>query len=758
MYFFRGIKKSGCLYVANSFIMVFLILFSISIRTSNSAELQFVDKTFEAGLSYPFSPSFGLSWGDFNDDNLVDLYIRNHQNPPSLYKNLGNGLFEDVTESAGLNFTEDFHGASWGDFDNDNDSDLYQTIGAARGLIIKSNFLFRNEGDGTFIDIAESAGVVDPKGRGRTPVWFDYNHDGKLDLFICNGKRADAPSVLFRNNGADSFTDVTESARLSGIDRATGAFVADIDGDKMLDLVLSQPAGVRLYSNNGDGTFNEITDTSGLENVENVSELALGDYDNDGDVDIFVCRGVHGNTDAYEAKDDKLYYQLNVNSSSMKGLDFQVIDSTMVEFDLYKDNFVVKPAMVYIGSDEYHPDQTPFVLDAELVQNNGEPLVESSGIYIWFDPNDNYWHIRYFLFESDRIFAGGAEITTPGSMGEVYPINFEIDLNNYTNILFANLGDGRFVDTSDGAGISNDFGNASSAVFADFDNDSDLDLYVVYTGILFNENNRLYENDGQGHFIDVAQITGAQAAVQGRGESVAVADYNNDGFMDVMILNGLGGAPFSLGQRVLLANQKTDNNWIQIKLVGRISNCDGIGSIVTLKSGPLELTRQQTGGMHRASQNWQVLHFGLKNETVVDRVTVRWPSGIIQQLSDIGSNQRLTVEEPIISLSLLPDTPTVLQGGFLGVQATVTNYTNEDQSFIFASNVILPNGSTNPSPPDLLLGPQWVILAPYETKNRHITHDIPICAPLGTYIYNGYIGKGLQDIWNECHFDFTVTP
>jgi len=748
--------KSNIFFVVPIYFIILTAPLFVDIPKVYSIELRFVDKTVEAGLSYPLSPSFGLSWGDFNGDNFIDLHIRNHENPPSLYQNSGNGSFEDITNQAGLCFSVDFHGASWGDFDNDGDLDLYQETGAARGTITKTNYLFKNEGNGLFVDIAGPAGVVDPRGRGRTPVWFDYNHDGKLDLFISNGKLADAPSVLFRNDGADSFTDVTESARLNGIERAIGAYVADINVDEFIDLIISN-GKIIIFSNNGDSTFNNITYSSGLSNVENVQDLALGDYDNDGDVDIFVCRGTSGSIDAYEGQDSILYYQLMAKNFE-KGFDFQVNDSLLVQFDLYKDHVNVNPNIVCIGPDKYHPDDIPFFLDAENPQNQGEPIVEDSGIYIWFDLDDGYWHIRYFLSESTTIFAASGEISTSGSIGQVHPVSLEIDSNSYTNKLFQNLGDGKFVDVTDMVGIGDDFGNASSAVFADFDNDGDLDLYVVYTGILFNENNRLYENDGQGYFIDVAQITGAQAAVQGRGESVAVADYNNDGFMDVMILNGLGGAPFSLGQRVLLENQKTGNNWIQINLTGRISNHDGLGSIISLEAGSLMLTKQQTGGMHCFSQNSQVLQFGLGDEMMVDKITVRWPSGIVQQLSNIDVNQRLVVEEPSVSLTLSADTLTVPQGGVLGIQVTATNHANENQNFIFATNVTLPNGKVYPNPPDAFFGPQWVTLAPYETKHRHISHDIPIYAPLGAYIYNGYVGKGLQDIWNECHFDFTVTP
>ena len=298
-----------------------------------------------------------------------------------------------------------------------------------------------------------------------------------------------------------------------------------------------------------------------------------------------------------------------------------------------------------------------------------------------------------------------------------------------------------------------------SSAFSDFDNDSDLDLYVVYTEGLYNESNRLYENDGKGCFVDIAEVAGAQAQVEGRGESVAVADYNNDGFMDIMVLNGAGEAPFGMGQRVLLENQKTDNNWIQLELRGTISNRNGIGAAASLDAGSLRLVRQQTGGMHRVSQNSQILQFGLGDKASVDNITIYWPNGIVQQISDVAANQRIVCEESNVSLSLVPDNFVLHRGETLRVKVTATNYSDEDQSFMFASNVSLPLGiSIYPPYPDFLFGPQWVTLTPHATKEKYITHDIPASAPLGDYVYNGFIGKGQWNILNESHFKFAVKP
>ncbi|MFX0195071.1 MAG: CRTAC1 family protein [Candidatus Hodarchaeota archaeon] len=743
------------------FSVVLATLFVTNLPNASSTDLQFVDKTVEAGLSYPLTQSYGLSWGDFNNDNMIDLHIRNHGKPPSLYKNLGNGIFKDVTNEIDLDFYADFHGASWGDFDNDGDLDLYQALGADHGQGTKANFLYKNQDSVLFADIAGSAGVQDPKGRGRTPLWFDYDRDGNLDLFVANAQRVDASSVLFRNDGNDSFTNVTESAGVKALRSDVGAYVADINGDAVMDLIVSSPnGGISLYSNNGDGTFGRITEGSGLAQIRGVNDLALGDYDNDGDVDIFACRGASGASDSYVVENDSLYYRLMARDK-VKGFDFEATNSSIVEFDLYVEHTRIPPSYVYIGAVRYHPDNVPLSLDAASTENHGEPTLTEPGIYIWFDMLDEYWHIRYLRDEVTAVYTLAGVISTPGSLGQVSPVNLEFDLKTYRNRLYKNSGRGYFTDVTNKAGLAQDFGNATSGVFSDFDNDGDLDLYVVYTGErgIFNEINKLYENNGEGRFSDVAASVGAQAFVEGRGQSVAVADYNNDGFMDLMILNGGGEAPFGWGERVLLENQTNSNNWIQIKAVGNTSNRDGVGCIVNLEAGPLRLTRQQTGGMHRISQNSQVLQFGLGKETIVDEILVHWPSGIGQRIVNVSSNQRLVVEEPepTVSLSLFPDAFAVPRGGVLEVQVVATNHTNESQGFLLGTNVNLPNGDVHPPLPDLLFGPRWRRLAPYETKYWLLTHEIPRSAPTGKYIYNGAIGKQPWTRWNEDHFQFRIT-
>jgi hypothetical protein len=186
-----------------------------------------------------------------------------------------------------------------------------------------------------------------------------------------------------------------------------------------------------------------------------------------------------------------------------------------------------------------------------------------------------------------------------------------------------------------------------SVAAGDFDNDMDVDLYLVCTGPVENIPNRLYENYGKGHFRLVPEAGGAAGSKLGRGDVVAVADYDRDGFLDLFVTNGADpSSPFvDEGPYQLFRNQGNGNHWVQIDLQGTVSNRDGIGASVIVEAGGVVQRRGQGGGMHRFTQDHQRIHFGLGKHQSVDRLTIRWPSGSVQQLQNIAADQILTVRE-----------------------------------------------------------------------------------------------------------------
>jgi hypothetical protein len=173
----------------------------------------------------------------------------------------------------------------------------------------------------------------------------------------------------------------------------------------------------------------------------------------------------------------------------------------------------------------------------------------------------------------------------------------------------------------------------------------DVDLYLVCRGQVNNLPNILLENDGHGVFTVVPQAGGAEGSTLGKGEAAAVADYDNDGFLDIAITNGSGEPPFDNGPYQLFHNKGNGNHWLELDLRGVSSNRDGGGAKVILTVGGVSQLREQDNGVHRLSQNSQRLHFGLAQNKAASKVVVYWPSGTVQTLSNVPADQILQVSE-----------------------------------------------------------------------------------------------------------------
>ncbi len=287
----------------------------------NNGDGSFSDVTHGAGLATPAYPSQSAAWADYDNDGDLDLFSCNESMPESrdesaaiifpsqLFENDGEGVFTDVALRAGVANMRYCKGSAWGDYDNDGDQDLYLSNYA------DENRLYRNNGDGTFTDVARELGVTDP--IESFPAWFwDYDNDGWLDLFVA-GYARDIDSVaadylglpsngarprLYRNTGASGvgggFEDVTARVGLDDVNQNMGANFGDFDNDGYPDLYLGTgfPAFNALapnvaYRNDGGGSFSNVTFSAGLGHIQKGHGIAFGDLDRDGDQDIFVQVG-----------------------------------------------------------------------------------------------------------------------------------------------------------------------------------------------------------------------------------------------------------------------------------------------------------------------------------------------------------------------------------------------------------------------------------------------------------------------------------
>jgi hypothetical protein len=536
----------------------------------------------------------GLAVGDYDNDAHEDVYFLNQHGSNALYRNVGNGSFVDVTAKAGVGIGDRISvGATFADYDNDGWADLFVT--STRG----GNLLFHNRGDGTFEDVTAKAGVRHV-GHSQTPVFFDYDNDGDLDLYVTNtaqwttdvfdftggnyegkaslGSLMTSPresNILYRNNGDGTFTDATSAAGLRGRGWGGDVAVFDYDEDGFLDLFVPSMFGRgQLYRNGGNGSFSDVT----AETLGRTSHGAIGskvfDYDGDGRLDLFV---------------------VDMHSDMWMGL-----DSRHQSFDAAK--------------------QTQ---NRRFLSPNGPSVNEG-------DPD--------FIRKQRRQFA---------LEGEKY------DELLFGNALHRNLGDGKFTETAVTAGLETlwPWGIATG----DYDNDGDEDVFIT-SGMgypFYYWPNQLMMNNGNGTFRERASALGVEPPTGGiyqeqnvagkraarSSRSAAVADFDQDGRLDI-VTNNFNDRPY------YFANRFPRQKYVALKLRGTSSNRDAIGALVRLRVGKTVMVQQVNPAGGYLAQSSRVLHFGLGDRTKVDRIEIRWPRGIVQTLENPALNTVLQIQEP----------------------------------------------------------------------------------------------------------------
>lgn len=610
------------------------------------SEIVFKDITSISGIDYTGS-SWSGGWRDYNNDGHVDLWVSNHGGKPSLYINNGDGSFSNgaafITNSA----VRDGHGVAWADLDNDGDAELIEIVGAALGTGKAGNQLFINE-DNKLIESTKKTGLGYPLGRGRVPLWLDYDQDGLLDILIMNQTREDnkAPSALFHNKQG-YFSDHSSIAGLEIGKTSNDAFaiLSNISDTLPMELLIFG-SGPTRYSPRAfqidDGKFSEISEAIFQKKTSDVFDAVTADFNGDVRTDIFLNRYKY-TSKIVKMEDD--YYRVGIFNTGafIRGLDF-VTDGDLklsvhlptIKWDFSdvfagKNSISLQPVNRRILSGDLLISTT----DEEIL---GEPdLTETRkrGVYVWYEPETTTWHLRFTskswaflqleILSSERIDnvkAWGFEPTSP-----LQPLLLLSQESGYQEEFLGK------------------FPSCPSAAVADFDNDMDIDLYLVCTESVANTPNLLYLNDGKGK-LKKHKNHGAEGSVIGIGNKAMIADYNNDGFPDIFVTNGLGVAsPINQGPYQLFKNTGNSNHWLKIKLEGTKSNRDGIGAAVLLRAGDKTQLREQNGKTHYGAQDDIILHFGLGSNTLVDKITVLWPSGKIQTLDNIKSDQLLHIKE-----------------------------------------------------------------------------------------------------------------
>ena len=482
-------------------------------------------------------------------------------------------------------------------------------------------------------------------------VWLDYNNDGFVDLYVVSGKPLEAgihpyplkqqPAVaphnhLYKNNGNGTFTDVTGSAGVAANLYGIAAVAADFDDDGFVDLFVTGYGQAILYRNKGDGTFEYVTTKAGI-NVDGWSiSSAWLDYDRDGCVDLFVGRYV---------RFDPEYRSFYPADNYPGPLDYEA-DTSRLYHNNCNGTFTDVTDKSGIGA---YKGRAMGVTAAD-VDGDGYPDI--------FVANDK---TESFLFRNkhdgtfeeiggDRGVAYGQNGENTSAMGPVFADvdgDGRVDLwvtDSKYNRLMRNTGGNGFEDIGPSSGIS-----AASAQYTswgtgvyDFDNDGWLDILIFHGGLvhMVPQEQSVFRGLGKGKFADVSREAGAPIESKTVSRGACFADYDNDGRIDAFVQN-LGGR----GTLLHNASENT-NHWLTVKLIGRKSNRDGIGAHLELLAAGRKQIAERVAGSGYLSQDDGRIHFGLGTAAKADKLTVHWPSGRDQVVENPPLDHVLTVEEP----------------------------------------------------------------------------------------------------------------
>lgn len=532
----------------------------------------------------------GVAVGDCDGDGKEDIYFVNQLGKNALYRNRGDGTFEDITDKAGVALGDRICvAATFADYDNDTHLDLYVT--STRG----GNVLFRNLGNGKFADVTKEAGVA-LVAHSQTAAFFDFDNDGLLDLFVTNTAEWTLPqldpisryypgfadfwemaaspkesNVLYRNSGDGKFTDVTAKAGLKGEGWGGDVAIFDFDGDGRLDLFVTNMFGAnQLYRNNPDGAFTDVTKAT----LGKTSWGAIGakafDYNNDGTLDLLIA-DMHSDmwlrslqdaeTIAKAKKYAKTRFRYVTGPYAAGGTDAMELR--------FVESFDIRYQDVLFGN----------TLFRGKAKGGFEEIAETANLETFWP-----WGIGTGDFDND----GFEDVFFPSGMG--YPYFY------WPNALMMNNRDGTFADRSEALGI---------------------------------------EPPARGINLD-EKIGGKPAARSSR--CVAVADFDNDGRLD-LVTNNFNDKPY------FFANRLPKKNWLALRLQGTKSNRDAVGALVTIKVGQETLVRQVHAAGGYLSHSSRTAHFGLGDRTAVEEVSIRWPSGHEQTLARPELNRLHTVVE-----------------------------------------------------------------------------------------------------------------
>ena len=539
------------------------------------------------------------------------------------------------------------------------------TVGASAG-----------EPGGSFVDITQKSGIsfrykpshtskkylLETMGPGV--ALFDYDNDGRLDVYLVNGARLADPTAkrtipaktgpeywnrLYHQKADGTFEDVTTKAGLQGAGYGMGVAVADYDNDGFEDLYVTAYGTNKLYHNNGNGTFTDVTEKSGTAGGGWSTSAAWVDLDADGFVDLVVLRYVEWDFDDVWCGEHREGYRAYCHPDFFKPIAPLVFhnnkDGTFTEVSQRLG--LSKPGKgLGIAIADYDRDGRIDLFVANdsipefLYHNKGAGTFEEVGL------------VSQVAVDIDGRTYAGMGIDFADYNNDGWPDIVVTDLANQRYALYQNTKDGSFeyATSSTGLGPMTVSHSGWGVRFFDYDNDGWKDLLIAQghdldtieltsPNLRYREPMLLAHNTGRG-FVDVSAKSGNVFSAPWVARGMAIGDMDNDGRMDAVVTTNDGPV------YVLHNETKTANHWIQLMLVGHRSNRDGIGAEITITTATgSQYATVSTASSYLSASDKRV-HFGLGKDPSLQKIEVRWPSGVRQTLKDVRGDQILQVDEP----------------------------------------------------------------------------------------------------------------
>jgi hypothetical protein len=520
----------------------------------------------------------------------------------------------------------------------------------------------------TFTDVTEESGVTFRHEDGRSykkyfvetlgsgVALFDYDNDNAVDIYVVNGTNLDSSDAvpeamnrLYRNDGTGRFVDVTEASGVGHRGYGVGVCVGDYDNDGWLDMYVTNFSANVLYRNNGDGTFTDRTAAAGVQALDWSAGCAFADVDADGDLDLYVANYVNFSVETHtpcRVNGILVYCSPRVYDGVKDIFFLNNGDGTFTENTKNAgfDNLAARGLGVTFGDYDVDGDTDLYVAndaDANFLYNN--------------DGNGQFREQSQFsgvALSEHGLVENGMGVAFADYDNDTWLDLAVTNFQHQTNTLYHSDAGEFFTDQtySSGTGDVSLPYLAWGVNFFDFDHDGFQDIFVanghihdnvtlIDSSTTYAQLNHLFWNNGNGTFTDVTAESGPGLALQRSSRGSAVGDIDNDGDLDLVVSN--------VGKRVdILRNDggHRSGNWINLKLVGTVSNRAAIGTRVLLKVGADHQVREVQSGSSYLSQNDLRLHFGIGTQKKVE-LEIRWQNGTVQRFEDVPINRFLKIVE-----------------------------------------------------------------------------------------------------------------